>query len=550
MPDACGTKPDAPRQLVRSSGFWVALLLGTVIVWASFYNLANYPDLWWDEAIFSETAANVVQHGRYAFTVQSPNQLSDFDFRISAGPSIILPVALSYRLLGVGLVQGRLVAGLYLVFAFLALFLVSRRLFGPAAAFLALFLALLGTDVVHWGRSVLGDVPALGLFLFGVWLIIRSLEEDSPASLFLGGLFLGLAFDAKEFYGMTFLPPLAALAWQNWRSWRPLIRKVLLYVLGVSIPLLSYLAFKAVILGGLMPAVLHFLRQKALLCHEFFTPLTVGKFYTESFRYLLTNPLYLAGLLGFFWLWRKDRLTLSRVLWLAYFFLWSLVYLTAIFWPRFALPALFLASPLAAYLLYRVWAHLTNGLAPRPLKWVTAGLLAAAFFWFLPVTGLNYINGVALYQKNTPNRLVAYLQKHVPRRALIETPEYELVFLDDDHRIHTMPAYFIIQSGEKGVELLNPRHDPYNFNKTKADVLVLGYFGKSIFAQIYPPALIHKYWQKVAQLDYYDIYVRRSSALLKSDFLLKSSSSPSLPILKARGNEVNDPKTLRRSVSH
>jgi 4-amino-4-deoxy-L-arabinose transferase-like glycosyltransferase len=543
-------KHDSPRHLLLSPGFWGALLLGAVIVWASFSNLANYPDLWWDEAIFSETAANVVQHGRYAFTVQSPNQLSDFDFRISAGPAIILPVALSYRLLGVGLIQGRLVAGLYLVFVFLALFLASRRLFGPTAAFLAVVLALLGTEVIHWGRTVLGDVPALGLFLFATWLIIRSLEEDSPVFLFLGGLFLGLAFDAKEFYGLAFLPPLAALAWQDWGDWRPLARKLTLYILGVSLPLLSYLAFKAVILGGLMPAVLHFLQQKALLCHEFFTPITVGKVYSETFRYLLTHPLYLAGLLGCFWLWRTGRLTLGRVLWMGNFFLWSLVYFTAIFWHRFALPALFLAAPLAAYLLCRVWVRLTAGLSPRPLQLVTAGLLAGAFFWVFPVTGLDYMKSIAQYQKNTPNRLVAYLRKHVPLRTLIETPEYELVFLDDEHRIHTMPSYFIIQSGDKGVELLNPRRYPYNFNKVKADVLVLGYFGKSIFAQIYTPALVHKYWQKVAQLDYYDIYVRRSSALLKAIAPVRSSQAPSLPILKARGNEVHGPKTLHRSLSH
>jgi|GEM_PF-836496 4-amino-4-deoxy-L-arabinose transferase-like glycosyltransferase len=544
------TKP-APHQLLCSTGFWAALLLGAVIIWASFYNLANYPDLWWDEAIFSETAANVVRHGRYAFTEQSPNQLSDFDYRISAGPAVILPVALSYRLLGVGLVQGRAVAGLYLVFTFLALFLVSRRLFGPAAALLAGLLALVGTDVVHWGRPVLGDVPALGLFLFATWLIIRSLEEDSPICLFLGGLFLGLAFDAKEFYGVAFLPPLAVLFLQHRRDWRTLTRQVILFILGIAVPLLSYLAFKAVILGGLMPAVLHFLRQKALLRHEFFTPLTIGRVYLESFRYLLTNPLFLAGLVGTFWLWRTNRLTLSPLLWLADFGLWSLMYLTAIFWPRFALPALFLAAPLAAYLLCRVWAHLTAGLAPRPLKLVTAGLLAASFFWFLPVAGLNDMQNIAQYRKNIPNRLVAYLRQHIPRRTLIETPEYELVFLDDEHRIHTMPSFFIVQSGEKGVELLNPRQNLYNFNQTKADVLVLGYFGKSIFAQIYPPALVAKDWQKVAQLDYYDIYVRRSSALLRApDSPVRTSTSPPLPIFTAKGKEAHGPKTLRRSVSH
>jgi hypothetical protein len=534
---------------VFSPGLWGGLLLAAVIFWASFYNLASYPELWWDEAIFSETAANVVQHGRYAFTVQSPDQLSDLDYRISAGPAIILPVALAYRLLGVGLVQGRLVASLFLVFTFLALFLGSRRLFGTPAAFLAVLLALLGTDVIHWGRPVLGDVPALGLFLFGVWLITRSLEEDSLSSLFLGGLFLGLAFDAKEFYGLTFLPPLAALAWRNWGAWRPLARKLFLFILGVSLPILAYLAFKVAVLGGLKAAVLHFLEQKALLRHEFFTPLTIGRVYGESFRYLLTNPLYLAGLLGGFGLWRTGRLTLGRALWLGNFFLWTLVYFTAIFWYRFALPALFLATPLAACLVCRVLGRLTAGLAPRPMKLVSAGLLAAFFIWVFPTTGLDCMRTASQSQEHPPSRLVDYLRRCVPLKSLIETPEYELAFLDDDHRIHLMPAFYIIESGEKGVKLLNPRHYPYNFNKIKAEVLILGYFGKSVFAQVYPPALVNKYWLKVAQIDCYDIYVRRSSPLLKPDRLERFSTS-CRPILKATVSEVYDPGTLNYSFSH
>ena len=128
---------------------------------------------------------------------------------------------------------------------------------------------------------------------------------------------------------------------------------------------------------------------------------------------------------------------------------------------------------------------------------------------------------------------MAYLHQHVPLQSLIETPEYELAFLDDDHHIHLMPAFYIVQSGEQGVELFNPRPQPYNFNKIKADVLVLGSFGKSIFAQIYPPALVDQYYRRVAQLDRYDIYVRRGSSLFRPD-RVRAAASPALPVLKAR----------------
>jgi hypothetical protein len=539
------------RSLPASPGFWGAVLLAAVIAWASFYNLANYPVLWWDEAIFAETAANLAQHGRYAFTVQSPDQLSDLDFRISAGPAVILPVALAYRLLGVGLAEGRLVAGFYLVFTFLALFLASRRLFGPAAALLAVVLALVGTDVIYWGRSVLGDVPALGLFLFGLWLLSRGLEEAEPGwSLFLGGLFLGLAFDAKEFYGLAFLPPMGALAWQNRGAWRHLLRRMFVYLLGVSLPLLFYLGLKAVILGGLAPAVMHFLEQKVLLRHEFFTPLTIGRVYGESFRYLLTHPIFLVALLGCGGLWRTGRLTLGRALWLSNFFLWTLVYCTAVFWHRFALPALFLAAPLAAWLICRVMARLTAGLPAPSLRWVNAGLLVGFCVWLFPVCGLDYMRIMFHHQHQPPNRLVEYLRNRFPPRCLIETPEYELAFLDDRHRIHLMPAFFFVESDGRRVELLNPRRRPYNFNQVCPDVLILGSFGKSVFAQIYPYRQVARHWRKVAQIDYYDIYVRRTSPLLvKAEPPKKRSGRRSPLTRKAKGLNVYEPNTLYRPYS-
>jgi hypothetical protein len=521
---------------------WFGLLLGALVLVGSFYNLSNYPTIWWDEAIFSEAAANLVQHGRYAFTAQSPNQLVDLDFRISAGPAVILPVALAYKLFGVSLVSGRLVAGAYLVFTFLALFLGARRLWGPVTALLAVALAFLGTDVFYWGRSVLGDIPALGLFLCATCFLIRGLESRSLWPLFWGGIFVGLAFNAKEFYGLAGLPPLLVMAQQHWRDKRRLTLSILAFVAGAALPPLAYLALKAVILGSLTGAIFHFLDQKKLLCHEFFTPLTIGRIYPESLLFLLQNPLFWLGCLGAGWIWRKETPTPGVKLWIWNFCLWSGVYLTAVYWHRFALPGLFLACPLGAHFLGRVATRLPAKVFTPPPRWLAPGIIAAFVVLFYPVGGLDFFKQILTCRGSAPAGLVEYLRSHVPARCLIETPEYELAFLDDDHRIHHMPSYFFVESTPDRIVLLNPRRQPYEFNRVGADILILGRFGKGVFKQVYPPALIDREWRRVAQVDYYDIYVSRKSATKMLSLMnqtLASHQKASL-IRSASGNNATE----------
>jgi 4-amino-4-deoxy-L-arabinose transferase-like glycosyltransferase len=530
--------------------FWFGVLLCLLILIGSFYNLANYPTIWWDEGIFSETAANLVQHDRYAFTVESPNQLSDLDFRISVGPMVILPVAAAYKLLGVSLVSGRMVAGVYLILTFLALFLGARRLWGRTTALLAVALAFLGTDVLYWGRSVLGDIPALGLFLCATYFLIRGLESRSPWPLWWGGIFLGLAFDAKEFYGLAFLPPLVLLARQHWHDKRRLALRVLAFGAGAALAPLAYLVLKAVILGSLTKAIFHFLQQKKLLCHEFFTPLTIGRIYPESLLSLLRDPLFWLGCLGVGWIWKKETPSPGVTLWIWNFFLWSAVYLTAVYWHRFALPGLFLACPLGAYFLHKVAARLTAGAFRRPPRWLAPGIIAASLVLFFPGGGLYCFKQVLTCRGSAPMHLEQYLHTHVPTSCLIETPEYELAFLDDDHHIHLMPSYYFVESTPDRVVLYNPRSKPYQFNRVGADLLILGSFGKSVFRQVYPQALINRGWRRIARVDYYDIYVSRKSAkrmLLLINRTLAFHQKHSL-IRPASKNNV--PATLTDSHRH
>ncbi len=487
------------------------MLLTLLILMVSFSNLGNFPTLWWDEAIFSETAANLVQHGRYAFTVQSPDQLNDLDYRISAGPAVILPVALAYRLFGVGVIPGRLVMGFFLVLVFLGLYLGARRLWGRGTALAAVGMALVGTDVLYWGRSVLGDIPALGLFLSGIWLLAKGMEEDAPRFLFGGGVFLGLAFAAKEFYGLAFLPPLVVMACHTWEKKGRLAGWVLVYILGLSLPLLAYLGLKWVILGDLPAAVIHFFHQKKLLCHEFFTPLTIGRVYPESLIFLLGHPLFWLGALGSWWMVKREAYSPGARLWVWNFILWSLVYLTAVWWHRFALPALFLAAPLAMHFLRQGLTRLVARVGSRPRPGWLAGGLALVLVMIYPLSGLEYLDTILTCRADSPNRLVNFLKNRVPRHCLIETPEYELAFLDDDHRIHLMPEFFFVESTPDRIVLLNPRNKPYDFNRVGAEVLILGRFGKGVFRQVYPPERLAKEWRRVAQVDCYDIYVSRKT---------------------------------------
>jgi hypothetical protein len=138
-----------------------------------------------------------------------------------------------------------------------------------------------------------------------------------------------------------------------------------------------------------------------------------------------------------------------------------------------------------------------------------AGMALAFVVLLYPLPGVDLMAAIVTVKEDSPCRLVTYLRENVPLTKLIETPEYELPFLDDDHRFHMMPSYFFVESTPEKVVLLNPRQQPYDFNGVGADVLVLGSFGKSVFKQVYSPTLLARGWRRVAQVDYYDIYLRQ-----------------------------------------
>jgi hypothetical protein len=145
-------------------------------------------------------------------------------------------------------------------------------------------------------------------------------------------------------------------------------------------------------------------------------------------------------------------------------------------------------------------------------------------YLIFPLTALGSLQPLLTSATGSPFRVIDYLRCHIPDKFLIETPEYELTFLDDEHHFHLMPEFYFIESTPDKIVLDSPDHKAYDFSKIRADLLILGSFGKSVFKQNYPMALVQKYYRKIASVDYYDIYLRRDRSLGRMAKVLDKTS--------------------------
>jgi hypothetical protein len=145
------------------------VLLIIVVPFLMFHNLELNPRPWHDEGTALSLSKTLAKDGVYA--VRSLDDYQTFGAAQSVGPTILVPIAWSFKLFGVGLMQGRLVMAAFSLLTLALFYLCGVRLFGRQAALFAVFfmLASQGVGYFIYGRPVMGEVPALGLFLGG-WL--------------------------------------------------------------------------------------------------------------------------------------------------------------------------------------------------------------------------------------------------------------------------------------------------------------------------------------------------------------------------------------------
>ena len=158
-----------------------------ILIFFSFYKLTESPPLWYDEGIYTQAAMN----GLGAPLLQvAPDELVS-TASMTVGYPLLLPVGISYRLFGVGVLQGRAVMALFLLALGLSAYLLLHKLYGARTALFALLLLASFPMLYGNGKTVIGEIP-------GLFFLLACLFSLSFFILFLAALGLTYALRSRR----------------------------------------------------------------------------------------------------------------------------------------------------------------------------------------------------------------------------------------------------------------------------------------------------------------------------------------------------------------
>lgn len=508
---------------------WLAALVALALFLA-LVNLPYAPRTWFDEGSHLHVPKTLVQHGVYA-------DISSEGYRyygptVGVGPTVMLPIALVFKLFGVGLLQGRLIIMVYLLVALAAFYALVRRLHGSLVGLLALTLLLASRTVsydglVEYGRQVLGEVPGLAFLLLGTlaWLVAlrtdnqrRTTDDRPPASsrgrrsavggqwsmAVLAGMGFGMALVTKNQFVLV-VPPALLLAglldWRYYRAGRWRLRLVPLIVACGCFGIWTLAQFQFLGPGSFVENMRQ-TRQAA-----------GGSIFVFSLRatlragyYLLRPDLY-GGLLipsllyGAWRARRRDAQGLAEALIVLIVGLWLAWYIGAsLAWPRYAFPAVAFSALLVARMLVDLLGWLWRGAAPQR----TMAVAVAAYAALAVAVPLALSARGVMRPDDSAQQMAAYLDVNVPRDAIVETWEPELGVLTD-HRYH-YPPIALLDTAVRHQWLGGPAL-VYNGLSDVPIYVVVGGFGG--YTGVYAPAVLARDYVELQHIGSYVLFRRK-----------------------------------------
>lgn len=468
-----------------------------------------YPKPWFDEGFTLHAASVLVDHQVYGtYTMRGARP---FDPMVSSGPTIVLPIALMFRLFGAGILQARLVAVGFTLISVVCLFWLGTRLYGLRNGLLGLLLLLalpVAADarLLYLGRQALGEPAALALISAGFVLLLESrLRGWSPGAA-LAGVAFGLGLIAKLQMGFALLPALLLLTLVHARRHKGggsggLTQAALPLLLAAVVVLLWLLAQRA----GTPQYLWNTYNQistEGLWLH-FFTGL-FGRT-LAGHTWLIVGLIALAAAGGGWRLWRaglrheRDCVDLGLVVMGGVFAVWFALF--SIGWTRYAFVTLALSAPLL------------GKLAGDALRWAAARVRLpeqVAYAGLVAVLGMAvvYFNlfPALEYPDSGLRAVVEFIRAEIPPGAVIESWEWQLDGLTGRHDAHHPSwrlVYDAIRQYSHERRPFDLKYDPF---QADPDYLIIGPYGA--WTRIYDQPAVWESFVDLARIGEYHILQR------------------------------------------
>lgn len=528
----------APENRPRVYEAILIALLGLGTLALGLYHLTAYPAPWFDERWYLHIARNLARYGQYA--VLSSEGFRYDDTALAVAPTLYLPIALAFRLVGVGLLPARLVMVLYLLATVAALYLTARRLYGYPVAAAAAYLFLLQaeddpfTATLYLGRQAMGEIPALLFFLLGTLAFLKAMRTTAPSdvarnrrlppSAVVAGLLFGLAMATKLQY-VFFIPPallLTALVAHLWLR-RPLWGPTLLALAVGLVTLAAWYGCLGLLVGPEnLAAILRGLSAASSPQVRVFSLSAIA----QGAKFLLRSKFLVFGLpallYGVILALRRDRRDVAT-LFLGAFILTGLGWyvVASIGWPRYTYPFLAVGNLFIAQLLY----DLGDGfrLQPRPTPSDFAATPSAAagggggvrplramavllLLLFLPLAGFRTIARDILSPPDSGyEAFTRAVQETVPPGKVIETWEWELTVVDEVHRYHLPPTPLLNDLIARVYFGASASPDDYPFLAFDPDYIAVGRFAR--WTGLYPPSVLDACCRRVIAVGEYELFI-------------------------------------------
>jgi len=497
------------------------VLLALLLLRLATANLESAPPVWWDEGWTMSVARNLVESGRYSRLLAGEPA--------RPGPEAFVPVtaliALSFRLFGVGIWQGRMVGLIFTLGALGMMYALVNRLYDKriALATLGVLLFISPRPAYHpflMGRQVMGEMPLVFYLLSGYFFLLLSLEKSKwfiVAAIIMWAVALNTKGQPPPFWFLSlFLPFCISVYGKSWAIAGVLIGALMSSLLAaVALNYWAHLIFidprlPPVVISGLYDVtawvVLSYERKiEILIGLVWVLPTILGICY--AIREFIGKEKLLAALNP------KNVVRLTLWILVASWFGWFIV--LSVGWERHLFPAVFIGSVFAAVLLKDLTKNFslksTVALGAGALKtlrfnWESFGALLAIVL----ITYLATANGKTVYRVlySEPDQSVkdvaAFLNTQTSADAMIEIFDAELFFLLN-RRYHYPPDHVDVELIRRTFIGQNVRIS-YDALSADPDYLVVG--PQSMMLHLYDYILTTGAFRHIRSYPLYDVYKR------------------------------------------